>query len=162
MCLASVAFPLAIQMHRRDAFIFNVHLKQSTKRNGQQSIFSLFLSLSRSVSYRNFKLRHFATRFITSINYFGRKGWQGEFQTSGFPYVRRKVRRVQLSRISRFHPPLVVALFRSLISFVSPVPPVSSSCYLSYSVIPSLPINVLLLIPRGKTIYTVFFTTLHP
>lgn len=80
------------------------YLKQSAKRNGQAG--------SRpNDSYRNFKLRHFATRFITSINYFERKGWQGEFQTSGFPYVRRKVRRVQLSRISRFHPLPFVTLF---------------------------------------------------
>ena len=109
------------------------------KGSGQHSpSFSLFslslsLSLSHTRAYRNFKLRHFATRFITSINYFRRKGWQGEFQTSGFLYVRRKVRRVQLSRISRFHPIFTYApllFFRSLISFVPPVP-TPPSCLLS-------------------------------
>ena len=82
--------------------------------------------------------------------------------------------RVQLSRISRFHPPLgslptalffFFFFFCSVISFVSPAPPrgppVSSSCYLSYSVIPSLPINVLLLVPRGQTIYTFSFLFLR-
>lgn len=53
---------------------------------------------------------------------------------------------------------LPLLFFRSLISFVPPVPTLlphpSSSCP-SYSVIPSLPINLLLLIPRGQTIYTV-------
>lgn len=138
MYLASLAFPLAIQVHGRDAFIFTVLLKTlaEKKRTACPSptplTLPLFLYTSVSFSgardsYRNFKLRHFATRFITSINYFGRKGWQGEFQTSGFPYVRRKVRRVQLSRISRFHP-AAAPLFSFFNLFRFTCTPAPSSC----------------------------------
>ena len=61
--------------------------------------------------------------------------------------------------IRRSAPPVALFSFFNLFRFTCSHSrsPVSSSCYLSYSVIPSLPINVLLLIPRGQTIYTVFF-----
>lgn len=47
MCLASVAFLLAIQMHRCDAFIFNVPLKTvNEKKRAAKHIPSLSSSIA--------------------------------------------------------------------------------------------------------------------